>query len=526
MAGDSLQTLPKGHALGRYSVQRLIGAGTFGNVYLCSVDDADGTFAVREYLPRGLAVRGTDGQVQPQSPAAAEAYQAGLRQFVDRAAGMQRVGHPNLVPIHDVVRAHNTAYAVMDVAVGQSLAALLGDSGTLSESRLAQCLLPILDGIAAMHETAIAHGNIGPGSVIVRDDGIPVLLGLAAPASDQFGHVAKPGYAPIEHYSSRAQLVDARADIYSLGAMMYRCVTGVVPPEPPVRVERDTLIPAARAARGRMDRNCSRQSMRRSLCNLCNDPPALRACARRWPATRQRRKSRKRPSGGRPPPPARLWRVTRGRREPASRTRRLVYGGVAAAGVAVVAAVLIWQGGGPQAPVPEPPTPAAAEPAPATDALPLPAPVGVDPPPAEVVGVDPAATEVADSVVGDEPELAEAEQAARLFVASTPPGVEVLLDGVSVGETPLELDALTAGSHGLSLRHPLYETLELDEVVLTSGETTRLERALTRATGSLRVSSVPAGGVDLDRRRAVCGDHADDVGGPADRPGDTAARRR
>ena len=250
MAGDSPHALPDGFPLADLEVRGLVGAGRFGHVYCCA--DADGfVVAVREYLPHAIAARSPAGEVRPLSAAATPAFEAGLARFVERAEGMTGIRHPNVVRVIDVFRATGTAYASMDLATGESVAALLGDGGRLPADLLGRCFGPVVDGLAAMHAAGVVHGNIGPGSIVVDEVGVPMLLGLAAPPSDEFGAVAKPGYAPIEHYSARDQPGAAAADVYALGAVLYRCMTGVVPPEPPVRVERDTLVPATRAARGR-----------------------------------------------------------------------------------------------------------------------------------------------------------------------------------------------------------------------------------------------------------------------------------
>ena len=515
------QILPKGHRLEGYEIRDTLGAGKFGNVYLCTGPRGEGAVAVREYLPRGLAARGSDGTVRPQSAAAAAAFENGRSRFMARAERMARVDHLNLVRIHRVFVANGTTYVTMDHADGQPLASMLEGSGTLPPERLAACLLPVMDAIASMHAAGVAHGNIGPGSVVVRDDGTPLLLGLAVPPSDEFGTVAKPGYAPIEHYSSADDLGGARADIYSLGAVIYRCMTGVTPPEAPVRAERDTLIPASRAGRGRYGPRLLAvidQALRLQPDERPERIEALRDALATGVAADA--------SASRASLSLRTW---------STGIRRHAVPAAAGVGiVAVLAGMILWGPGSPDpapdaAPplhtVPESPDPASVEPSvvgagagaeestPAGNGAARPAPDAA--PPLHTIPESPEPASVEPSVAGagaDESTPADTAAAgaapgtpwATLFVGSTPSGALVAVDGQAVGETPVQLDELEPGTVRLSLDHPYFEALELDGVELAVGEVTRIERELVRATGGLRVSSVPADAwIEVDGSAAV-----------------------
>ncbi|MCY4012149.1 MAG: SUMF1/EgtB/PvdO family nonheme iron enzyme [Gammaproteobacteria bacterium] len=492
MAEDNPQTLPEGFPLAGLEVRGLIGAGTFGHVYRCA--DAGGVLvAVREYLPGAIAVRGTDGAVLPLS-ASSSAFDAGLARFVGRAESMKGIRHPNVVRVIDVFRANGTAYASMELADGESVAALLGDSGTLAADLLASYFGPVLDGLAAMHAAGVVHGSIGPGSIVVGETRAPVLLGLAVPPSDEFGAVAKPGYAPIEHYSARAHFGGPAADVYAIGAVLYRCMTGVVPPEPPVRVARDALVPAARAARGRYPAKLL-QAVDAALAVQPDARPAsiddLRAAV--VDTGRDAAAAPARANAG-------ARRQGRGR-TPRRGFRRRLATGAAAAVVVAVAGGLVWRQ---TAPGPALDGPGPDEPPTATTAQDAAEPAVRD-------QVDAGPTAVADaseSPPADEPPaLVEAPAepppslTASLVVDTVPPGAEVVVDGVVAGETPLEIADLAPRTLAVSLRHPLYETIALDDVALEAGETTRLSRELVRATGSLRVTASPVAWVALAGRR-------------------------
>lgn len=497
MAGDSLQALQMGTTLpGGLRVQRVIGTGTFGHVYECSSPDG-APVAVREYLPRGVAGRGTDGIVGPLSTATRAAFDMGRQQFVQRAERMLAVRHPNVAAVHRVFEENGTAYAAMDLARGRSLASLIEERGTLSAAQFAASLAPVADGLATMHDAGIAHGNIGPGSVIVNEVGTPVLIGLTAPPRDQFGTVAKPGYAPIEHYSADARFADVRGDVYALAAVAYRCLTGVTPPEPPLRVERETMVPAARAARGRYPAQLL-AAVDAALAILPDDRPAaideLHA-ALRGPGDNATVADL--PAPGAPKAPS-------ARQANAGRRPVLVVAAVLVA--AVVGGVALWQVDMPDDPSP----PLATDPAPpsqlpSTGPEPPAPPDRVDGPvdaPLEIAVEAPAPEDTATDPASPAPDLSTvAPEPARLAVDTTPTGVEVLLNGASAGYAPVELDGLDPGVAVVVLRHPGYRTVTLGDVALQPGETTELRPVLARATGSLRVTAVPAAWIDVAGER-------------------------
>ena len=493
---DELQTLVTGHRLGDYEVQRLLGSGTFGNVYLCHDVDGSPTVAVREYMPHGLAVRADDMRVQAASPAAEAAFRAGLGRFVRRAERMMAVEHPNVVRIRRVFEANGTSCVAMDYVAGRPLADLLGSGSTFSSAELVSRIRPVAEGLAAMHRNGTAHGNLGLRSIVVREDDTPVLLGLSVSVQDEFGTVRMPGYAPIEHYSSRDELVSPRADAYSLAAVLYRCVTGVTPPEAPIRAERDTLVPAARAAKGRrsydprlltaidaaltLDPAMRPDGVQALLDVLVDAPPDESGQSRR--AARA---------------PATVPDEEDGVERAPGRRGKVVLATAVVGLAAVVAGILLLQGDGLEGggerggqgivsvPSETDLTQPETEPAP-------PLAQSAEPPP-DAAPTEPALEDEGPAVAeapAPPPEALPA-RTASLVVVTEPAGAEVLLDDEPIGVTPLEVD-VAAGVYAVALRHPYYDDLE-SELDLSSAEPTRFERALDRATGTLLVTTTPPG---------------------------------
>ena len=504
-------TLPQGQGLGAYEVRQVLATGTFGNVYLCDEAESGGTVAVREYVPRGLAVRGDGMRVRPQSAVTEARFAAGLARFVERAELMMAVEHPNVVRIRNVFQANGTACVAMDYVAGTPLSALLDTGETLPGDKLRAYLRPVAEGLQSMHRAGIHHGNLGLGSILIGEDGSPVLLGLAVPGRDEFGNVGAPGYAPIEHYSARAGLGSARADVYSLAGILYRCVTGVAPPEAPTRAERDTLVPALRAAQGRgysqrllaaIDAGLTLDPEGRpegvgALLDVLDDsaPPSdvepvvagkdagARTSARGAMAAR-----RAGPRSGRYKGGCRL-----GGRAADCRLRR----DLRAAGRGTM-------GAGRNRP--PPPRRNRVQ----TRRWPKPRRRSRNRPTRRLRC--PRRPRKRHRRRWPRSRWSPSRWWRRCSSTTSP-----------VGETPLELDGLVPGDYRIVLRHPHYDDVA-SELALPEGSTT-FERELVRATGALRVVTTPAGAWVESRRVAVGRRHPRDARGAARRAGDAEAGR-
>ena len=252
-----LNALPQGHRLQEYELVRVLGFGGFGMTYLGFDHNLDKAIAIKEYLPSDIATRVTDGSVAPQASEFRGDFQWGLERFLDEARTLARFDHRHIVKVHRFFEAHGTAYIVMEYAEGETLSAYLTRKGTLTEAELKGILYPLLDGLEVVHKADFLHRDIKPGNIVLRDaDGSPVLLDFGAARqaigakSRSVTSIVTPGYAPIEQYSSRGRQ-GAWTDIYALGGVCYRALTGQVPEDATDRVRHDPLVSVSQQCAGR-----------------------------------------------------------------------------------------------------------------------------------------------------------------------------------------------------------------------------------------------------------------------------------
>ena len=146
----------------------------------------------------------------------------------------------------------------MEYAEGETLSAYLERKGTLSEAELKEILYPLLDGLEVVHRADFLHRDIKPGNIVLRAaDGSPVLLDFGAARqaigakSRSVTSIVTPGYAPIEQYSSRGRQ-GAWTDIYALGGVCYRALTGQMPDDATDRMRNDPLVPVSQCCVGRV----------------------------------------------------------------------------------------------------------------------------------------------------------------------------------------------------------------------------------------------------------------------------------
>jgi serine/threonine protein kinase len=254
--------LPAGYRLHWYVLERVLGQGGFGITYLARDTNLDRRVAIKEYLPSEVARRRSDAAAHPRTDSQSERYSWGLERFLSEARTLARFDHPNIVRVHSVFEANNTAYMVMRFEEGESLAALLDRSGMLTERQLTNWLLPIVDGLERVHAEGYIHRDIKPDNIYLRADGSPVLLDFGS-ARQAFGRsktmtiLVAPGYAPLEQYYGDATTQGPWTDIYGLGATCYRAIAGRVPLDAIARAKgvlgsaREVLPSAVDLGRGR-----------------------------------------------------------------------------------------------------------------------------------------------------------------------------------------------------------------------------------------------------------------------------------
>ena len=253
---DYLHALPPGYRIEEYELVRVLGSGGFGITYLGYDHHLDKAVAIKEYLPNDLAVRTDNNSVLPKSTQDRDDYEWGLARFLNEAQTLARFDHRHIIKIHRFFRAHGTGYSVMEYAEGETLSEMLQRKGTLTEAELKAILLPILDGLEAVHEADFLHRDIKPSNIVIRDDGSPVLIDFGSARQAVAGKsrsvtaIVTPGYAPIEQYSVKGHQ-GPWTDIYGLGAVCYRCLAGEPPDDATERLREDPLVPAAQRCEGK-----------------------------------------------------------------------------------------------------------------------------------------------------------------------------------------------------------------------------------------------------------------------------------
>ncbi len=230
---DPLHALPAGHRLGGYRIERVLGSGGFGITYYARDIDIGKLVAIKEYLPNEFALRTGTGAVAPKSADDQAHYQWGLERFLEEARTLARFKHSHLNKVYRFFEDNGTAYIVLEYIEGETLSQILRREGQLDAARLERLLKELLSGLEEMHKAGFVHRDIKPGNIMLRENGAAVLLDFGA-ARQAIGQRSKyitsiltPGYAPIEQYSPKGDDIGPWTDLYALGMVAYRCISGI-----------------------------------------------------------------------------------------------------------------------------------------------------------------------------------------------------------------------------------------------------------------------------------------------------------
>ena len=201
---------------GRYRLERSLGASGMAEVFV----------ATDLQLRRDVAVKRLPSSAMQDATAQAR--------FAREARALARVNDPHVVTVFDIVVDDGRPFLVMELVDGMTLSELIHREGRIDPARLVSIAEDICSGLAAVHACGIVHRDMKPSNVFLTASGAVKIgdFGIASVASDvtvtRAGEVF--GSAP---YVSPEQVtgdpVDARADLYSLGCVMFEMATGRPP---------------------------------------------------------------------------------------------------------------------------------------------------------------------------------------------------------------------------------------------------------------------------------------------------------
>ena len=249
------QPLPQGFRLDQYVIESKISQGGFSIVYLAH-DAAGAAFAIKEYLPVGIAQRFGE-TADPVVPAENKAaFNQGMKAFFEEGRLLARIDHPNVVRVLNFFRANDTAYMVMPYQTGRSLQEHMRSvhdaNEPVSEDFLRDVFVRLLSGLREVHTQKLLHLDIKPANIFLKRDGQPILLDFGATrlglgeASSVLMAVHTREFAAPEQAGSGEPL-GPWTDIYAVGATLYACIAGKPPMAAADRMQDDQLQSAQQA---------------------------------------------------------------------------------------------------------------------------------------------------------------------------------------------------------------------------------------------------------------------------------------
>jgi WD40 repeat protein len=208
--------------VGRYRILARVGAGGMGTVYKAHDPQLQRVVAVK--VPRFAA----DPDGQPEL----------VRRFLREARAAAAIRHPHVCPIYDVGEQDGRPFVVMAFVEGQSLADRLQDSGRYEDPAEAVRLVrEVAQALAAVHANGVIHRDLKPANILLDRDGRSVLTDFGLARSEQDAEhltgeglvVGTPAFMAPEQAAGQSAEVGPRTDLYSLGVVLYRLLTGRLP---------------------------------------------------------------------------------------------------------------------------------------------------------------------------------------------------------------------------------------------------------------------------------------------------------
>ena len=244
--------LPPGYTLDVYRFEKVLGnPGSFGVTYAARDKNTGARVAIKELFPADFVVRSPKGRVLIQTPPDEEFFREAQRMFRQEANILSQVKHENVVRVIDYLEANGTAYMVMEYQDGYDLYEHLEMQKPQrpNENELRKLLMPLLDGLEAVHNLNYLHRDIKPSNLYLTRQHRLLLLDFGAARqvvvsrSRPLTEILTAPYGPIEQYGQTLPQ-GPFTDIYAIGVVLFTAMQrGIRFPAAPDRLRQDTFVP-------------------------------------------------------------------------------------------------------------------------------------------------------------------------------------------------------------------------------------------------------------------------------------------
>ncbi len=222
---------------GKYRIEKVLGQGGFGITYLVTQTALKADFVVKEFFLGGFCIRKEDLSVIPQSMKP-EDFLKFRERFLQEAQYLYKLrGNKHIVEVTDYFEENGTAYMVMPFIADENLEQYTRrqPDNRLQETEVLEIARQLISALKDVHSQQILHRDIKPSNILRKKDGSVVLIDfgsarevLAGDISQTMSTIISAGFAPPEQYNVSAKR-GPFSDIYSLGATLYRLITGKTP---------------------------------------------------------------------------------------------------------------------------------------------------------------------------------------------------------------------------------------------------------------------------------------------------------